>query len=98
MNADTKDALETWLKPSTWHTNHPLDEGRFYDFVFAAWTEKQGLWDEAYTREVITKTCLQWQPNHNKEDRARVIDNAMSKGTTILDFLCQMKDIGRTLK
>lgn len=37
MNEETKKILKIFFGPSTWTTNHPLDENRFFDFIATAY-------------------------------------------------------------
>ena len=74
-------ALEGWLKTETWHTNHPLDERRFFRAVWAV--IRQG--GERPTEEDVEQMILDQGRLHSDflKERAR---KYASLYVTLCDF------------
>ncbi len=89
---NTMNALHTWIGPSTWGPSHPIDDGRFYDFVLAVWHEIGTLWNEAEAREIMTKEAKELHPDYPDEYRSECVERYRSRATSILDFLTHVKD------
>ena len=97
-NENTMSALQTWLSPETWYKHHPIDDGRFYNFIVAVWDERRSLWDESLAREIMNREAKSLHPDVDPEFIAKTLDRRRSEGTLILDFLTHVKEGGTTLQ
>lgn len=88
----TNRALKKWLNPGTWYTDR--DEGRFYGFLLAIWDDHQGIWNEAVARETMTRVAIELHPEVVESLVEKTVEEMLTKGTVILEFLSQMKDRG----
>ncbi len=85
---DTSEALNRWMGPETWTTDHPTDMNRFYNFV------NQYQIDHGYT---INETALREEIERRVSNRGGVIGESLrdfirrriSLAYNILDFLKQ---------
>lgn len=48
-------AFDGWLNVDTWHTTHPLDEGRFHRFVWAAVHAGDDVPESDVERAILSK-------------------------------------------
>lgn len=94
-NENTMAALRSWLSPETSHKWHPIDDGRFYEFIHAVWQEKQTLWDESEARETIERVYRELHPNDGDELVTRVAQKRREEGSLILDYLSHLMEVGR---
>jgi hypothetical protein len=51
----TQKAFDKWIKAKTWHTGHPLDEKRFFHFVWAAFRYSRRRPGQAELAEMIAE-------------------------------------------
>jgi len=94
-NEKTMAVLRAWLGPSTSYKHHPIDNGRFYTFIDAIWKEQRKLWDEVQAREIIEREVRALHPDDYPSDLiAKMIEQRVSEGTMILDYLCHLKEEG----
>jgi hypothetical protein len=93
-NENTMNALRQWVNPNTSGFSHPIDEGRFYYFIYALWQEEHRLWNEALAREVIETEFRRLHPEWGDALIDRIVKTAHDKGTTVLDYLCHMRERG----
>lgn len=91
-NEQTLKALHDWLGVRTWHTSNSLDQDRFFAFVYAAWLQHQGLWDEAQARVELLNESHRLDPDVNELHRELVIDDRCREAAAILQFLEYAKD------
>lgn len=96
-NANTMNALERWLGPSTAYKEHPLDDARFYSFVAQVWCERQGLWDESLAREEMAKAAKRLHPEWSLDLISGFVEKRHEQGTLILDFLSSLREHGEVL-
>ncbi|MFH1008646.1 MAG: hypothetical protein V1800_14290 [Candidatus Latescibacterota bacterium] len=83
LKPDSEEALNTWVGPSTWYTEHDLDMDRWYDFVNQYQKDHGFTIDEASLREVIERRvegAVNDQLDHIIRDRISLASN-------VLDFL-----------
>ena len=85
LKSETSKALDKWLGPETWYTNHDLDMRRFYDFVDRYATEHGHLIDEVALSEEIVRRLE--QKNNVTEELKQIIQTRISLAFDILDFL-----------
>ncbi|MEQ8791758.1 MAG: hypothetical protein RIC55_36180 [Pirellulaceae bacterium] len=90
----TTTALRNWIGKPTWHTSHPLDEQRFYRFIAAVWRDEHGIWNEALARETMVREAMSLDPEIGREFAEEEVDLWRSKGTLILDFFSNMRELG----
>lgn len=88
-------ALRHWLGPETWHTPHPCDQHRFHEVTWAVWHEIQGVWNEREIMELMTEEAERLHPNFNGDERLRVLEEHISRGTELLEFLSNMRESGK---
>ena len=86
LQPDTDNALNTWLGPSPWSTNHPLDMERFYDFVDQYQKDYGYTIDENALREEIESRVTRYGGSVSEELRD-IIRSRISLAYKILDFL-----------
>ena len=86
LRPNSDEALNRWLGPRTWHTQHPYDMNRWFEFVNAYQQEHGYEIDEVALREEI-------EHRHTKsggsvgEDLRKIIREYISLAYNILDFL-----------
>jgi hypothetical protein len=90
----TDEALREWLSPETAHTNHPNDDARFYDFITNVWMDESKIWDESLSRDIMKRIAQELHPSWPIETIENFINERISEGTTILDFLSNAKEKG----
>ena len=83
LSPKTEEKLEAWIGPSTWHTNHPSDMDRWYDFVDQYQRDHGYTIDEVALREHIERKI---GGGVNKSLR-NIIREQISLAYHILDFL-----------
>ncbi len=78
-------ALEKWLKPESWISNHSADEGRFYRFVAAL--AQKGEWDAIGPK--LMEAVEQYHPDLDltQDFIKNKIGELASDAITILDYL-----------
>lgn len=86
LQPDTDNALNTWLGPSSWSTNHPLDMERFYDFVDQYQKDHGYTTDDDALREEIETRVTRYDGSVSEELRD-IIRSRISLAYKILDFL-----------
>lgn len=85
LGVETEDALNAWLSLDTWHTPHPLDMGRFYNFLDSYVKEHGYSFDRTALREEIVQRVSdkgRWD-DHLQEE----VENRIDRAEVILDFL-----------
>ena len=65
-------AMAAWMASDTWHTLHPLDMGRYYDFVTALCDER--FMDEVLIRQTIQEQIENHPPILNSEAKEELVD------------------------
>ena len=83
LKPDTEKALNAWMGPNTWYTDHPLDMDRWYDFVNQYQKDHGFTIDEASFREVI-ECKVEGAVNDVLDD---IIRDRISLAYNILAFL-----------
>lgn len=83
LKPDTAKALNEWLGPSTWYTDHESDVSHWYDFVNQYQKDHGFTIDEPGLREVIERKV---KGAVNDQLRA-IIRKRISLACNILDFL-----------
>ena len=91
---ETENALEAWLAPETAHKSHSLDDARFYDFISYVWIDVQSIWDEELAREKMNRKAKELHPNWQPDMIENFINDRLSEGSLILDFLSNAKEKG----
>lgn len=79
--------LKLWLGCETWHTGHPNDMARWYDFVDQLHRDHQGIADEAILVEHIEELA----GTNRSEDLRQVIRDRIALALNILDFLARTR-------
>ncbi len=87
LNPATSKALDGWITPETWHTNHPLDMKRFYGFVDQYAKRHGHALDEASLQEEIVQRLS--QKGKVGKGPMKVIQDRIILASGILDFLEQ---------
>ncbi len=80
-----KTALIRWVAADTWHTGHPTDEGRFYDFVKELCDAK--FMDEGRLRELITEEIRTHHPAFDPNGMERRVDKKVMIAREIYDYI-----------
>lgn len=54
-----------WIESDTWHTSHPRDKNRFYDFVrlYASYARKE-ISGDSIKRDILERYDGKFEPNH----------------------------------
>jgi hypothetical protein len=87
LKPDTEAALDAWVGPNTWYTDHSLDMDRWYDFVDQYQKDYGFTIDEADLREII-----EGKVKGGVNDQLRqIIRDRISLAYNILDFLKHTK-------
>ena len=94
---ETQEALRAWLGPATAHTEHHLDNARFYKFITQVWRVCQGLWDEALARDRIAAAARELHPDWPEDLVTEIVETRRQQGTLILDFLSSLREQGEPL-
>jgi hypothetical protein len=90
----TDEALREWLSPETAHAHHEIDDARFYDFIACVWIDEQRIWDEGVARDNMKQIAILLHPSWPPDTIENFINDRLSEGTTILDFLLNAKKKG----
>jgi len=86
LSKASEDALKAWYGPSTWHTPHDYDMGRWYDFVNQYQRDHGYAIDEADLCNHIEAAL------GDVNDTSReIIQKRISLAYNILDFLKRSK-------
>jgi hypothetical protein len=88
---ESEKALKAWLAPDTANSGNPFDEKRFYDFIAYVWIDLQDVWDESLARDKIKLKVKQLHSDWYPDSINDLLDNYLSKGTLILDFMSNAK-------
>jgi len=89
LKPNTEKTLDAWLGPGTWHTNHPTDMDRWYDFV-DQYQREHGFTidDEVILREIIERKLTEkFGKRFDNEDLRNEIRERINLAWKILDFL-----------
>ena len=87
-------ALHKWLGMSTWYKWHPIDNGRFYEFIHAVWEELHGLWDEQWAREIMEREARELYPEYTDVLITESVQRRREEGSLILDYLSHLREEG----
>lgn len=88
LKPNTEKALDAWLGPETWHTNHDEDMNRWYDFVNQYQRDHGYTIDEVALRETIEyKLTKKIGERFDNEILRKEIRERISLAYNILDFL-----------
>ena len=85
----TMDSLQTWLASATANTGSVREDDKFYSFIANVWNEDKIMWDETLSREIIQKKALDLGKDLNNPHVSKVINECLSNGAMILEFLVQ---------
>ena len=85
LEPESSKALGQWLNRSTWHTDHPSDWDRWYDFVDHYQHEHGSMVNEVALREHIVDLAK----CNGDEEIARAITRRIRVMNHILDFLAR---------
>ena len=86
MNMDKiSEALTGWIAPDTWHTGHPTDTQRFYDFVKELCDAR--FMDKERLRKMITEEVRNQHPAFNPDETERVVDEKIELSGEIYDYV-----------
>lgn len=84
MTPEAQTALKHWIGVATWLKRHPLDDGRFYDFVRAVWESRQAL----PSSEEILRVVDEIRPRQGKrKDVENFVRERMSVAANIVCYL-----------
>ena len=90
LSPNSEKALDAWVGPSTWHTNHSTDMERWYDFI-NQFQKEHGyvLKDEVLLREHIERKIEKFHGVKPEEgsDMRKTLRERISLMIDILDFL-----------
>lgn len=88
LKPNTEKALNVWLDAGTWHTGHPTDMDRWYDFVDQYQREHGFTIDEVVLRKNIEdKLTKKTGKRFGNEVLRNEIREQISLAYKILDFL-----------
>jgi hypothetical protein len=93
-NEEVQAALRAWLAPSTAHTEHPLDDARFYNFIAQVWRARQGIWDETVAKERMSAAARDLHPDWPADLVSKLVETRRQQGTLILNFLASLREQG----
>ncbi len=80
-------AMERWLRIDTWHTNHPLDEERFFDALLIAESEGPRNFNVDHFLDVAHELVEKHHPKFNAEFRDEVLSGKAISAETIMSYL-----------
>ncbi|GFE72119.1 hypothetical protein [Chroococcus sp. FPU101] len=88
LQPETEKTLYQWLNTDTWHTKHPLDMKRWYDFVNQYRKDHGFSLDESSLQKIIeSKLNVSGIDLSKNEVLQKVIEERISLAYNILDFL-----------
>ena len=87
LNKECEEKLQAWLAPSTWHTSHPNDMDRWYDFVDVYQRNHGNVIDEAALKEHIAHSVV----GGVNDALIEIISQRISLAYNIIDFLNRTK-------
>jgi hypothetical protein len=79
----TDAALDTWLRPQSWDSDHPTDMGRFYDFVSQYHRDYGGHLNESDLHDAIAAKV----PGGPTEVQHDIIRRRVVLAATMVEFL-----------
>jgi hypothetical protein len=88
----TNEALKAWLSPITAHTNHPIDDARFYDFIAFVWIDEKRIWDEGLALDNLKRIAQELHPSWPLETIEELVHDRLSEGSKILAFLSNARE------
>jgi len=83
LSGAAESKLKAWYGPGTWHTNHPSDFDRWYDFVNQYQLDHGFTIDEPLLQEHIERQA----DCRTNEYLCDIIRERISRAYNILDFL-----------
>jgi 3'-phosphoadenosine 5'-phosphosulfate sulfotransferase (PAPS reductase)/FAD synthetase len=88
LKPNSEKALDAWLGPQTWHTNHDLDMERWYSFVDQYQRDHGFQINEPELQKLIeNKLSEQIGKKFNNKDLRQTIRERITLAYKILDFL-----------
>jgi len=83
MSESAQRAFDGWIKTETWHSGHPLDDQRFFRFVWAVVPQGKNRPSEEEIQQAITHT---WQGRFAADYLAEKVRYYASLYVTLCDF------------
>lgn len=80
-------ALEPWIRVSTWHTNHPLDQARFHRALRSAFEVAGSSFDHERFIELVRDLLVQHQPGTSFEAHEDTIEEYARRVDVIAGYL-----------
>ena len=92
MNMDKlKEILRSWMRISTWHTNHPLDNERFHKALHNAFSELGTGINFDDFEEVMYELADEYHPDWNQEYKDELVQNFSLRAEHITSYLRDTK-------
>lgn len=86
-----KNALEPWLRVSTWNTAHPLDDERFHKALKSAFDTLGTAISFDDFKEAMDQLAENFHPNMNETYRDELIDAFAKRAEQIGTYLFDNK-------
>lgn len=89
---DFKHCMDIWIKPETWHSNHPLDTERFHKGINKIFL-KNGikLEPEAFSK-LLSQALFDQYPRINKDFVNEQVESASRTYDIIRSYLFDIKE------
>jgi hypothetical protein len=88
-----KEALRSWMKVETWHTNHPLDDERFHKALKNAFSELGTNIDGGSFEKVIRELADEYHPNWDQSYKDEAVNEFAIRAEHIASYLYDAKRI-----
>jgi hypothetical protein len=72
-----RDAIDQWVKLSTWHTNHPSDDERFHSMLWVGENDGPSCFDASDFIDLVTELAHRYHPKLKSD---YLIEHAAEKG------------------
>ena len=87
ISHELHDAMDAWLRVDTWHTDHPLDEKRFFDALLVAESEGPRNFNVDHFSDVALELVEKYHPRLNQDFRDEQLTRKAISAETIMSYL-----------
>ena len=88
MNAEAlKQALESWVRVSTWTSSHPLDEERFHKALYAAFEQAEQRITKEEFEQAMRELAAQYHPGILPEYLDEHVDEMAQRAEHISSYV-----------
>jgi hypothetical protein len=82
-----KECINIWIKPSTWHTNHPLDTERFHNALHQIFIKNGTKIEPEKFSKLLSQALVDQYPKINKDFLDKEVKSAETTYDVIRSYL-----------